>query len=135
MIKSYFHQLFLLFLIFYPISTKNNNCLNFEIKKYENYLTYIGIHFSGIAYDTRYLYPKYLIPYPNTRSFQVSYPITGKNRVFGYDIRYDTRKYRVLMYGYRVSYGYHTRYPVHIKKIGTNVGFWCILQFLLFFMK
>ena len=33
------------------------------------------------------------------------------------------------MYGYRVSYGYHTRYPVHIKKIGTNVGFCCISAF------
>ena len=36
-------------------------------------------------------------------------------------IGYNTQKKWVFGYGYWVSCGYHTQYPIPIKKVGTDV--------------
>ena len=38
-------------------------------------------------------------------------------------IGYNTQKKWVFGYGYWVSCGYHTQYPIPTKKVGTDVWF------------
>jgi hypothetical protein len=47
--------------------------------------------------------------------------IPQKIGYLGMGIGYNTQKKWVFGYGYWVSCGYHTQYPIPIKKVGTDV--------------
>ncbi len=47
--------------------------------------------------------------------------IPKKIGYLGMGIGYNTQKKWVFGYGYWVSCGYHTQYPIPIKKVGTDV--------------
>jgi len=47
--------------------------------------------------------------------------IPKKSGYLGMGIGYNTQKKWVFRFGYWVSCGYHTQYPVPTKKVGTDV--------------
>jgi hypothetical protein len=84
---------------------------------------YLGM---GIGYNTQKNWVfgyGYWVKYPKKLGIWVWVLgiIPKKIGYLGMGIGYNTPKKWVFGYGYWVSCGYHTQYPIPIKKVGTDV--------------